>query len=210
MRIAPEGRDIITIAALATVVLWFVGGLWLASPGLLAIVFSLQFFRDPARQCYAKEGEALSAADGRVVFVGIAVSPFDDKPALKISVFMSPFNVHANRAPVAGEVVESRRFAGGFFNASLDKASEQNERHLMVLKTAGGGNVAVMQVAGFIARRVLCHVTIGDKLAPGDRYGFIRFGSRADVYLPQEWLPETALGERVKAGLSRIARAPNL
>ncbi|MGI9338947.1 MAG: phosphatidylserine decarboxylase [Gammaproteobacteria bacterium] len=210
MRIAPEGRDITTVAVLATAFVWFVGGFWLALPGFVAVVFCLQFFRDPVRRCYAKEGEVLSAADGKVVFVGIATSPFDDKPALKIGVFMSPFNVHANRAPVAGKVVESKRFAGGFFNAALDKASDENERHLVVLQTAGGDNVAVMQVAGFIARRVLCHVNIGEKVAAGDRYGFIRFGSRADVYLPPEWLPETALGERVRAGISRLARAPNL
>lgn len=210
MRIAPEGKDIITIAVFATVILAIIGGWWLALPGVVAVIFSLQFFRDPSRQCYAKEGEALSAADGKVVFVGIASSPFDDKPALKISVFMSPFNVHANRAPVAGKVVESKRFAGGFFNAALDKASDQNERHLTVLQTSGGDTIAIMQVAGFIARRVLCHVNVGDEVIPGERYGFIRFGSRADVYLPPEWLPETSLGERVKAGLSRIARAPNL
>ena len=136
-------------------------------------------------------------------------SPFDGKPALKIGAVMNPFNVHANRAPVSGKVAESKRFAGGFFNAALDKASEQNERHLIVLESAFG-TVACMQVAGFIARRVLCHAKVGDALSAGDRYGFIRFGSRADVYLPPDFLPETSIGERVKAGLSRIARAPNL
>ena len=207
--VAPEGRDIVTVAALATALLLLFGIESLALLAFVGLLFSLQFFRDPSRQCYARGGEVLSAADGRVVFVGEAKSPHDGANALKIGVFMSPFNVHANRAPVAGTIVKSQRFAGGFFNAALDKASDENERHLIVID-GEKGSVACMQVAGFVARRVLCHVKEGDKVAAGDRYGFIRFGSRADLYLPPNWLPEVTVGDRVKAGLSRVARAPEL
>ncbi len=210
MRVAPEGRDIVTVIALAMLVFWIFGLGILAWASLLALLFALQFFRDPRRECFAQEGEALSAADGRVVFVGVAPSPAaGGGDALKIGVFMSPFNVHANRAPVGGTVAESRRIAGKFFNASLDKASAENERHLIVIENPKG-TVACMQVAGFLARRVLCSAKVGDALTAGQRYGFIRFGSRADVYLPQDWLPLVAAGDRVKAGLTRLARAPGL
>ena len=163
-----------------------------------------QFFREPKRAAPADAGAILSPADGRVVFVGAAASPADDAPALKISIFMNVFNVHANRAPVSGEVIASRRLGGRFFNAALDKSSQHNERHQLTIRAAFG-TVVSMQIAGLLARRILCYARVGDRLRVGQRYGFIRFGSRVDVYLPAHCRPAVAIGDKIYAGLDAIA-----
>ncbi|MEO6749098.1 MAG: phosphatidylserine decarboxylase, partial [Casimicrobiaceae bacterium] len=144
-------------------------------------------------------------ADGRVVAVGRARDPYRDCDALKISVFMNVFNVHSNRSPVDADVRNVWYHRGGFVNASLDKASLENERNALHLRTASNVDVTCVQVAGLVARRILCYVKTGDRVARGARYGFIRFGSRVDVYLPLSARPRTAVGDVVHASSSILA-----
>jgi phosphatidylserine decarboxylase len=147
----------------------------------------------------------LAPADGRVVVVERAQDPYLKREAIKFSVFMNVFNVHSNRSPVDGEVSEAWYHAGGFFNAALPKASLENERNALWIKMADGTDVTCVQVAGLIARRILCYVKAGDRLARGQRYGFIRFGSRVDVYLPLSAVPKVAVGDKVYASSTVIA-----
>lgn len=207
MKLAREGWEIAAACtAVAGGVTAFVG-LAAALPLWLLLLFVLQFFRDPARVINPTPRAVLAAADGRVVFVGSGTCPLDGSDKLKISVFMNVFNVHANRAPVAGEVVHSERFPGSFFNAALDKASHENERHLIAIDTPDGRVVAV-QIAGLLARRVLCYVKKGEAIVSGQRYGFIRFGSRVDVYLPPDCRPQVGLGDKTVGGVSILAMLP--
>ncbi|MEY3632278.1 MAG: hypothetical protein RI937_476, partial [Pseudomonadota bacterium] len=148
----------------------------------LVAVFVIQFFRDPARTPPVGEGLITSPADGRIVVVGKATDPITGQESLKISVFMNVFNVHSNRAPIQGRVMDVQYFPGAFFNAAIDKASEQNERSAMVIEDPQGRRLTCIQIAGLVARRILCYVKPGDSLLRGARYGFIRFGSRVDVY----------------------------
>lgn len=203
MTIAPEGRWIVGGVFAVCLLMSFVSGA-AALPLWLIFVFVLQFFRDPKREVNVAANEIVSPADGRVVFIGRAPSPADGAEMVKISVFMNVFNVHANRSPVDGQVSQSQRFPGAFFNAALDKASEKNERHMLVIDGVHGKIVCV-QVAGLLARRVMCYAGEGDKLRGGERYGFIRFGSRADLYLPLHLRPAVALGDSVVAGITRVA-----
>ena len=172
---------------------------WWSLPFWLATVFVLQFFRDPPREVPDDPRAVVSPADGRIVEVGRAQDPYVKRDALKVSVFMNVFNVHSNRSPVDGTVKERWYFPGAFVNAALDKASLENERNALHLRTAGGQDVACVQIAGLIARRILCYTRQGDQLARGQRYGFIRFGSRVDVYLPTDARPRVAIGDKVKA-----------
>ncbi len=179
---------------------------WLvALPFWLLAVFVLQFFRDPRRVPAVADGIVLCPADGRVIAVGPATDPYLDRPALKFSIFMNVFNVHSNRSPVEGIVRRQWYSPGRFLNAALDKASEHNERNALWITTPTGEDVVVVQVAGLIARRILCYVGAGDKVTAGGRYGFIRFGSRVDVYLPPSSEPKVALGDRVHAGVRALA-----
>jgi phosphatidylserine decarboxylase len=181
---------------------------WGSLPLWLITLFVLQFFRDPARVAPDGEHNVLSPADGRVVSVEETKDPYAQRDALKISVFMNVFNVHSNRAPVAGEVVSIDYFAGQFFNAALDKASTQNERNATVLRTGRGHVVTCVQVAGLIAKRILCYIKPGDKVYGGQRYGFIRFGSRVDVYLPLGSRPRVSIGDKVQATSTVLAELP--
>ncbi|OZI61887.1 phosphatidylserine decarboxylase [Bordetella genomosp. 11] len=171
-------------------------------------LFVLQFFRDPPRMAPDSPAAVLSPADGRVVAVETVRDPYADRDALKISVFMNVFNVHSNRAPVDGQVMDVQYFPGKFFNAALDKASLENERNAMVLRTPGGHVVTAVQVAGLVAKRILCYARKNDTLTRGQRYGFIRFGSRVDVYLPPAARPRVALGDKVSATSSVLADLP--
>jgi len=203
--IAKEGWPFIAIAVAATVLLAWLGGALGLIVGVLATAFVVQFFRDPPRQVPDAPNAVLSPADGRVVSVGVARDPWLDREALRISVFMNVFNVHSNRSPVDAEVREVWYHAGAFVNAALDKASTENERNALHLRTREGRDVTCVQVAGLIARRILCYVTKGDALARGQRYGFIRFGSRVDVYLPKDVQPRAAVGDVVYATESILA-----
>jgi phosphatidylserine decarboxylase len=205
--IAREGWPFIGIAALVAAI---VQGLspWLAVPFWLIFFFVLQFFRDPPRPI-AGIGDGsrsvVAPADGRVVAVEETEDPYLKRQAIKVSVFMNVFNVHSNRSPVDGEVIEVWYNPGKFVNAALDKASSENERCAMHLKGADGQDVTCVQVAGLIARRILNYTEPGMKLARGARYGFIRFGSRVDVYLPLDADVRVSLGDKVYASSTLLA-----
>lgn len=207
-RIAREGWGILAGSLLVSLLVSF-WSCWASLPFWIFTLFALQFFRDPARQAPEGRGLVLSPADGRIVCVEDAVDPHaDGRPALKISVFMNVFNVHSNRAPVDGQVQSINYFPGKFFNAALDKASLENERNAMVLQTPDGQTVTAVQVAGLVAKRILCHAQVHQTLYAGQRYGFIRFGSRVDVYLPPEARPRVAIGDKVKATSTVLAVLP--
>ncbi len=202
--IAREGWLYLGIAVVvAGAVTWLAG--WWSIPFWLVAVFILQFFRDPAREVPEGENLVLCPADGRVLLVGDARDPYLQRDSLRISVFMNVFNVHSNRSPVDGSIENVWYHPGLFVNASLDKASTDNERNALHLRTPRGADVTCVQVAGLIARRILCYVRKGDRLARGQRYGFIRFGSRVDVYLPLGSRPRVAVGDKVKATSTVIA-----
>jgi len=204
--IAREGWPFLAIGFVFSVlVTYFVGFLW-SLPLWAATLFVLQFFRDPARAIPDDPQAVLSPADGRVVAVEKVRDPYLERDALKISVFMNVFNVHSNRSPVDGAVKQRWYHAGSFLNAALDKASLENERNALWLQTRGGADITCVQIAGLIARRILCYVDAGATLGRGQRYGFIRFGSRVDVYLPPDCEVKAALGDKVYATASILAR----
>jgi phosphatidylserine decarboxylase len=190
--------------ALAAAVTWFAGWLW-AAPLWVWTLFVLQFFRDPPRQAPGDARTVVAPADGRIVAVGAAYDPYLKRDTLKVSIFMNVFNAHSNRSPVDGEVRERWYHEGTFVNASLDKACLENERNALWIRAAAGADVTCVQVAGLIARRILCYVDRGDALARGQRFGFIRFGSRVDVYLPKTATVKAALGDKVHAATSILA-----
>lgn len=203
--IAREGWPFIAIALLvAAGIHGYAGFGWAAFPWLV-VLFMLQFFRDPPRRIPAEAGAVLSPADGRIVSVEKARDPYLERDALKISVFMNVFNAHSNRSPVDGVVGKTWYFPGKFFNADLAKASTENERAVIYLRTPDGIDVTCVQVAGLIARRILCYAKEGRQLARGERFGFIRFGSRVDVYLPLAASPRVTVGDKVYATESVLA-----
>jgi phosphatidylserine decarboxylase len=203
--IAREGWAFLASAVLLALALSWAGLWFFAVLAWLAVLFIAQFFRDPPRTVPTEANVVLSPADGKVVRVGRARDPYLDRDALQISVFMNVFNVHSNRSPVDGEVKNKWYHAGSFVNAALDKASLENERCALHIATPGGGDVTCVQIAGLIARRILCYVGPGDRLARGQRYGFIRFGSRVDVYLPADATPRVAVGDAVQATTTIVA-----
>lgn len=204
--IAREGWLYVLIAlGVAVLVTLALSWAWAIAFWLL-FVLVLQFFRDPPRQIPAERGAVLSPAHGKVVSIGEVDDPYLKRRACRISIFMNIFCVHSNRTPVGGVVRGRWYYPGRFFNAALDKASAQNERNALWIRTAGGIDVVVVQVAGLIARRILCYVEKGDPVSGGERYGFIRFGSRLDVYLPTGAEVDVKLGEWVQAGSAVIAR----
>ena len=206
--IAREGWPFLAAVAIIAAVLTALGWGIAAFLAWAAFLFILQFFRDPARTIPQGPNSVLSPADGRIVTVGAARDPYLDRDALKVSVFMNVFNVHSNRSPVDGSVVNRWYHPGSFVNASLDKASLENERNALQLRTASGQDVTCVQIAGLIARRILCYVDKGATLARGQRYGFIRFGSRVDVYLDPAAKPRVAVGDVVAATETVLAELP--
>ena len=206
--IAREGWPFLAISVLAALAVGFFASWGWSAPLWLWTLFVLQFFRDPARPVPGTAQDVLSPADGRIVAIQKTRDPYVDREALKISVFMNVFNVHSNRSPVDGEVKGRWYHAGSFLNAALDKASLENERNAVWLRTADGRDVTCVQVAGLIARRILCYVNEGDALTRGQRYGFIRFGSRVDVYLPPDSRPKVGLGDTVSASATILAELP--
>jgi len=204
--IAREGWPFLAIAVMAAMLAesWlgsFMGGLlWIVA------IFVLQFFRDPPRVGSVDPDDVLSPADGRIVAIETCEDVYAARPALKISVFMNVFNVHSNRAPVSGRIEEVNYYSGNFLNASLDKASVENERNAVIIRDVQGRLVTAVQIAGLIARRILCYVQPGEEIARASRYGFIRFGSRVDVYLPVGSRPQVFVGQEVKATSTVLAR----
>jgi phosphatidylserine decarboxylase len=203
--LAREGWLFIALSTGAALAVTLFAGAGWSVPFWITAVFVIQFFRDPARSFDAGPLAVISPADGRIVAVERARDPYLERDALKVSVFMNVFNVHSNRSPVDGEVREVRYFPGRFFNAAIDKASLENERNALVLDTAGGARVTCVQIAGLIARRILCYSRPGDRLQRGQRFGFIRFGSRVDVYLPPDARARATLGDVVYAGHTVLA-----
>ncbi len=202
--IAREGWPfLIGITVLALAASWLAGA-WSIPVWILAL-FVLQFFRDPPREIPQDPKAVLCPADGRIVVVGKAIDPYRQREALKISVFMNVFNVHSQRSPVDGLIEKVEYHRGSFLNAALDKASLENERNAVLAKLADGTEVTFVQIAGLVARRVLCYVKAGDGLSRGQRYGFIRFGSRVDVYLPLDARPKVAIGDKVSASSTILA-----
>jgi phosphatidylserine decarboxylase len=173
--------------------------------GWIIFAFVLQFFRDPARRVPEGAGLVLVPADGRIVAVEKTRDPWLEREALKISVFMNVFNVHSNRSPVDGEVRQRWYNPGKFVNADLDKASTENERNALHIRATTGHDITCVQVAGLIARRILCYVEPGAQLVRGQRYGFIRFGSRVDLYLPTDVRVKVTIGDKVRATSTILA-----
>ncbi|MDR0736178.1 MAG: phosphatidylserine decarboxylase [Zoogloeaceae bacterium] len=211
---AREGRPFIGIALLVAFIAQGVSP-WLGIPFWLVFFFVLQFFRDPPRPIGGLgdgSRSVVAPADGRIVAIEECEDSYLQRRALKVSVFMNVFNVHSNRSPMDGEVKQVWYNPGKFVNAALDKASSENERCAMHLEGTDGQDVTCVQVAGLIARRILNYTQPGMKLARGDRYGFIRFGSRVDVYLPLDADVRVSLGDKVYASstlLAEFSRVPH-
>jgi phosphatidylserine decarboxylase len=206
--IAREGWPYLTASLIvAVLVAWFFG--WWSIPFWIVYLFILQFFRDPPREIPQGANLVLCPADGRVLLVGNMRDPYRNVEALKVSVFMNVFNVHSNRSPVDAAVSDVVYNKGMFVNASFDKASSDNERNALILRMDDGTELSCVQIAGLIARRILCYVKPGERLARGQRYGFIRFGSRVDLYLPLGSKPRVAIGDKVKATTTVIAELPS-
>lgn len=181
----------------------------LAVLGLLFTAFCFYFFRDPERVAPARPGLLLAPADGRVTSVGLAVPPAElglgTEPRWRIATFLSVLNVHVNRMPADGVVGRISYRNGKFLNASLDKASDDNERNALSIRLADGREIAVVQIAGLIARRILCDVREGEPVVAGSRFGIIRFGSRTDLYLPDGVRPLVAVGQTMVGGETVMA-----
>ena len=205
--LAREGWPFLGLFLLLTILTGVFAPWWVAVPFLLLFLFSVQFFRDPARALPAAlAGGILCPADGRVIAIETVEDPYLQRKALKISIFMNVFDVHVNRLPIGGVVQQRWYFPGKFFNAALDKASLENERNALWVRTEGGQDVTVVQVAGLVARRILCYVRPDEPVRTGQRFGFIRFGSRVDTYLPPNAQALVLLGQRVRSGAEWIAQ----
>ena len=202
----PEGLPLIGAAAWLSLIFALLGWAALAILALLAMLFCLQFFRDPERIVPDGPGLAVAPADGRVVRVDRAVDPVDGQEKDRVAVFMHVFNVHVNRVPVRATVAGQRYLPGRFLNASRDKASEDNEQNVIHLTDERGGHWTVVQIAGWVARRILSWVEAGEELQRGRRLGMIQFGSRVDLYLPQGYEIVVSRQQKVVAGQTVVAR----
>ena len=204
-----DGWKFVSIFAAATALL---GLIWapLGFIGLVLTVWCYYFFRDPDRVTPEIDDVVVSPADGVVQMITRVTGPdelgLNTKTYNRISIFMSVFNVHVNRAPASGEILKTEYIKGKFFNATLDKASKDNERQLISMKTASGKTIAFVQIAGLVARRIICLAKVGDKYEAGQRFGWIRFGSRLDVYLPTDVEPLVCVGQTMTAGETILAR----
>jgi phosphatidylserine decarboxylase len=211
----PEGRKFVVIAAAVALLFWWVIDWdWLGWLSIGITAWIAAFFRDPVRTTPMGEGLIVAPADGMVTMI-TSVSPpreligedgLADEPLIRVSIFMSVFDVHINRTPIAGIVRRVVYIAGKFLNADLDKASEDNERQHILVEGPDGTKVAFTQIAGLVARRIVPWIKVGDNLAAGQRVGLIRFGSRVDVYLPAGTSSQVLLGQRTVAGETIIAR----
>lgn len=201
-----EGLPFIFFTTIAAVIFAVVGCWVMAVTLLVVLFFVLNFFRDPERVVPQDPGAAVSPADGKVVKIETMRDPLTGEERTAICVFMNVFNVHVNRMPVAGRIDRIAYFGGKFFNASLDKASTDNERNAVLVEDADGRTWTMVQIAGLIARRITCWAEVGDDLARGQRFGLIKFGSRVDLYLPAEYKPVILIGEKVFAGQTILAR----
>lgn len=206
--IAPEGRIFVAIGVVVALALLWLGP-WTGALGIALALWVAYFFRDPPRTVPTREGLVVSPADGIVSMITEAVPPAElglGADALtRVSVFLNVFDVHINRAPVAGTIERIAYHPGKFLNASLDKASVDNERNSLCLVLADGRRVGVVQIAGLVARRIICRVREGQRLGTGERFGLIRFGSRTDLFLPKGVSPLVAVGQRMIGGETVMA-----
>jgi phosphatidylserine decarboxylase len=195
--IAKEGWLFLAIAFFVSALLTYIQNplSWIA---WIVTLFILQFFRDPLRTKSSKKNVILSAADGKVISIEKMTNPYTNKSSIKVSVFMNVFNVHSNKCPVDGKILEKYYFPGKFLNAALSKASQENERCAITIQTKEKKIITCVQIAGLIARRILCYKDKGDEVKAGERYGFIKFGSRVDLYLPTNASIKVNLGQTVK------------
>jgi len=204
--LAPEGAPLIgllTVLSFCSAILdWWPVTLL----SLVALWFSVHFFRDPERVIPQERDIAVSPADGRIVRIETRVDPMDGETKQCISVFMNVFNVHVNRSPVSGTVTGIRYLPGKYFNAAWDKASTDNEQCIWQMRDEEGASWTFVQIAGLVARRIVPHAEQGDGLKRGQRFGMIRFGSRVDVYLPADYTPAVRIGNDVFAGQTILAR----
>ncbi len=210
-KIHPEGHRWVVGLGLATIIFFLLGWGWLWKLALLMAIFTGSFFRNPERYPPFRDGTVVSPADGRILSVTQVAGPelSGMEESTKVSIFMSVFNVHVNRAPTAGRVLEIHYRPGKFFSANLDKASEENERNLVVMEDEQGHRLAFVQIAGLIARRIVCFVNPDDTVVKGERFGLIRFGSRVDLYLPTQTEIDISIGQHVKGGETIIGYLPN-
>ena len=209
--VAKAGYPLIFGAAFVTLIFALLGMTYLTLIGLVITFCFCGFFRDPDRVVPNHPEAVVSPADGKVISVGeVDDTPFYKGRCKKISIFMSVFNVHVNRIPFEGCIKQVNYYPGKFFAANLDKASSQNEHSALYLETADARQLCVVQVAGLIARRIICNVQAGQGVLKGQRYGIICFGSRIDLYLPIEVQIQVASGDKVRAGSSIIGRLSKL
>ncbi|HCK76706.1 MAG TPA: phosphatidylserine decarboxylase family protein [Gammaproteobacteria bacterium] len=204
--IAREGWGRILAAFGLAGVVHLLAGFWVALPFWMVALLVLQFFRDPPRSVPDVPGVVVSPAHGRIVAIRPDQDPFSGARSVRISIFMNIFSVHSNRIPVAGQIVAREYRPGRFLNAALEKASSENERCAVQIQTEQGVQVSSVQIAGWVARRVLTYIDIGDTVTRGQRYGFIRFGSRVDVHLPPDSEVIAKAGKWVLSGSDIIAR----
>ncbi|MHC4458961.1 MAG: phosphatidylserine decarboxylase family protein [Planctomycetota bacterium] len=201
--VAKAGYPFIVAGAFATILFALLGLTALGLIGILLTLFVILFFRDPDRVIPNSKGLVVSPADGKVIAVRIVDrSPYYEGAALKISIFMSVFNVHINRMPCEGQITKINYHPGKFFAANLDKASKDNERNAVFLETPEQKKICTVQIAGLVARRIICYLKDGDSVVRGQRFGLICFGSRVDVYIPPDATLIAAVGDGVKAGTS--------
>ena len=212
INVRPEGHLFIVIFVVVAMV-FFTVAQWLGFIGIILVGWCIYFFRDPDRVTPIEEGLIISPADGVIQMVGDAAPPpeldMGEVPMRRVSIFMNVFDCHVNRIPINGEIIKNSYRPGKFLNASLDKASEDNERRSLVIRTEKGVKVVFVQIAGLVARRIVCWVDEGQFLRAGERYGMIRFGSRIDVYLPKGTRLTAIPGQRAVAGETPIAQLGN-
>jgi phosphatidylserine decarboxylase len=207
--VARAGFPLIFVSVFTTILFALWGFAILSLIGLVVTLCFCGFFRDPERNIPDNDGAVVSPADGKIIVADtVTDNRFFQGPCKKVSVFMSVFNVHVNRIPYEGTVKQVQYHPGEFFFAHLDKASEKNEHNIIFLETEEGKRMGVIQIAGLVARRIICNLKVGDKVTRGSRFGIICFGSRLDVYLPAEIKLGVSVGDKVKAGSSVLGYLP--
>ncbi|MDL2285909.1 phosphatidylserine decarboxylase family protein [Desulfococcaceae bacterium OttesenSCG-928-F15] len=203
--VARAGFPFILVGGFITLIAALSGWHWLTGLALIFTLFCLWFFRDPDRMIPAGPSTLVSPADGKVIVAKLVDNPpYGEGPAFQISIFMNVFNVHVNRIPFDGIVREVRYTPGRFFNASLDKAATGNERNAVCIETAKYGHFWTVQIAGLVARRIICRIQEGDEVIKGKRFGLICFGSRLDLYLPPDFQCQVAVGEKTMSGTTKL------
>lgn len=204
--ITPEGYHTIFLSGFSAVIFALIGCWPMAFLLLLVTGFACHFFRDPERVIPSRADVAVAPADGKIIRISSVADPFSGESRQCISIFMNVLNVHVNRIPVTGNVKAIEYKPGRFLNASLNKASEDNERCLYSIKDQNGDAWSMVQVAGLIARRIVCRVERGEEVTRGERFGMIKFGSRVDLYIPADYNPTVMVGDVVMAGSSIVAQ----